>query len=81
MSIGSLTDAPNTPHRELINHWEGMVEMTHAQRQAIREELARWTAEAVKDPTTARRQLIEGGFYTEKGKLTPEYGGKSAKKV
>lgn len=54
--------------------------MTQAQRDAIREELARWTAEAVKNRRTARQHLIEAGFYTDKGNLTPEYGGKVAKK-
>jgi hypothetical protein len=57
-----------------------MVKMTQAQRDAIREELARWTAEAVKNRRTARQHLIEAGFYTDKGNLTPEYGGKVAKK-
>ncbi len=59
---------------------EGLVDMTQAQREAIRNELARWTAEATVDKRTARKHLIEGGFYTQDGKLAPAYGGKTAKK-
>jgi hypothetical protein len=56
---------------------EGMVEMTQAQRDAIREALNRWTREATKSPEAARDHLIRDGFYTEDGKLTPAYGGRA----
>jgi hypothetical protein len=50
--------------------------MTQAQREAIREELTRWTQEATQSRETAREHLIRGGFYTPDGKLTAPYGGK-----
>jgi hypothetical protein len=53
----------------------GTVDMTQAQRDAIRQELNRWTKEATATRATAREHLIREGFYTEDGKLAPIYGG------
>ena len=56
---------------------EGMVDMTQAQRAAIRDALSRWTEEATVTKEAAREHLIREGFYTSDGKLTPPYGGKA----
>ncbi|MEJ0066869.1 MAG: hypothetical protein WDM85_16765 [Caulobacteraceae bacterium] len=51
--------------------------MTQAQRNAIREELTRWTQKATETKQAAREHLIREGFYTADGKLTAPYGGKA----
>jgi hypothetical protein len=73
-----LTRHPNTGEGG-VHSEEGMVEMTQAQRDAIRNALNRWTEEATVNRQTAREHLIRDGFYTEDGKLAPPYGGKVAK--
>jgi hypothetical protein len=59
---------------------EGLLEMTQAQRDAIRDALNRWTEEATVDRQAARDHLIRDGFYTADGKLTAPYGGESDQK-
>lgn len=50
--------------------------MNEAQRAEIRKALAARVVEATQNPEKARARLVREGFYTEKGDLTPEYGGK-----
>ena len=50
--------------------------MNDAQRDAIRKQLDKRTKDATKTEQSARKFLIDGGFYTPEGKLTPAYGGK-----
>jgi hypothetical protein len=52
--------------------------LTDAGRARIMEVIRRNTAEALASPETARRRLIDGGFYTEDGQLTEQYGGPAA---
>jgi hypothetical protein len=56
---------------------EETVEMTQAQREAIREALTRWTEEATVDRNAAREHLIREGFYDAEGNLSAQYGGSS----
>ena len=52
--------------------------MTDQDRKALLDRMVRATREAkTLPPAEALRRLVEGGFYTEEGKLTPQYGGKA----
>jgi hypothetical protein len=50
--------------------------MTDAQRAAIRAALTDRVKEAENNPDQARARLIREGFYTERGNLTSQYGGR-----
>lgn len=49
--------------------------MDEARYTAIREQLARYTAEARADPALARARLIAAGLYMPNGDLAPHVGG------
>jgi hypothetical protein len=50
--------------------------MTNAERNArILKAIREYTEENMATPELARATLIREGFYTEDGKLRPEYGG------
>ncbi|MEP9359334.1 hypothetical protein [Sphingomonas sp. KR3-1] len=54
--------------------------MTHAQRNAeILRLLEEQTNRGLKSKAAARATLIREGIYTEKGKLSAEFGGKRKK--
>ncbi len=50
--------------------------MNDGDRDAIRQALAARVSEAINHPDKAKARLVEEGFYTKKGKLTPQYGGR-----
>lgn len=52
--------------------------MTDAERNAIREALAARVSQAINHPDKAKARLVKEGFYTEAGKLTPQYGGRKS---
>jgi hypothetical protein len=50
--------------------------MDETEREIIRKALAARVKEATQNPDKARARLVEEGFYTASGNLTPQYGGR-----
>lgn len=50
--------------------------MNETELDRIRKALQARVKEASKDPDKARARLVDEGFYTPNGKLTPLYGGR-----
>ena len=50
--------------------------MDEAERDIIRKALAARVKEATQNPEKAKARLVEEGFYTTTGNLTPQYGGR-----
>jgi hypothetical protein len=56
-------------------------DMRESDRDAIRQALAERVSEAINQPDKAKARLVQEGFYTKEGKLTPQYGGQKPRLV
>jgi len=52
------------------------VTMDDQAREHIRAALAKRVTEATKHPDRALERLVQEGFYTPRGQLTPQFGGR-----